>query len=140
MSTRGGVFFFSSRRRHTRFDCDWSSDVCSSDLAPMKRGTLFVISAPSGAGKTTLVKALLQSEPRLRLSVSHTTRKMRPTESQGREYHFVTLAEFERRGAAGEPFPGAPRVRNTLATLPHFRERQSNTHTPRHPQISQPAS
>ena len=46
----------------------------------MTRGRLFVIAAPSGAGKTTLVKALLAAEPQLRVSVSHTTRKMRPTE------------------------------------------------------------
>ncbi len=61
----------------------------------MKRGRLFVIAAPSGAGKTTLVKALLAAEPQLRVSVSHTTRKMRPTEEGGREYHFVTVPEFQ---------------------------------------------
>jgi guanylate kinase len=63
----------------------------------MTRGTLFVISAPSGAGKTSLVKALLDSDARLQLSVSHTTRKRRPTEQDGREYHFVTVEQFERR-------------------------------------------
>ena len=61
----------------------------------MKRGRLYVISAPSGAGKTSLVKALLKSEPRLRLSISHTTRTRRPTEMEGREYHFVSQTEFE---------------------------------------------
>jgi guanylate kinase len=61
----------------------------------MKRGRLFVIAAPSGAGKTTLVRALLAAEPQLRVSVSHTTRKKRPTEQAGREYHFVTVPEFE---------------------------------------------
>jgi len=90
----------------------------------MKRGRLFVISAPSGAGKTTLVKALLQSEPRLRLSVSHTTRKMRPTESQGREYHFVTLAEFERRVAAGEFLEHARVFDNFYGTSREFVEEQ----------------
>ena len=90
----------------------------------MKRGTLFVISAPSGAGKTTLVKALLQSEPRLRLSVSHTTRKMRPTESQGREYHFVPLAEFERRVAAGEFLEHARVFDNFYGTSREFVEAQ----------------
>ncbi len=60
----------------------------------MKRGRLYVISAPSGAGKTSLVKALLAAEPRLRLSVSHTTRARRPTEAEGREYHFVSKAQF----------------------------------------------
>jgi guanylate kinase len=70
--------------------------------AGRKPGKLLVIAAPSGAGKTSLVKALLASEPRLRLSISHTTRRMRPTEQQGREYHFVSVPEFERLSAAGE--------------------------------------
>jgi guanylate kinase len=60
----------------------------------MKRGRLYVISAPSGAGKTSLVKALLAAEPRLRLSISHTTRARRPTEAEGREYHFVSKTQF----------------------------------------------
>jgi guanylate kinase len=60
----------------------------------MMRGKLFVISAPSGAGKTSLVKALLSSEPRLRLSISHTTRTRRPTEAEGREYYFVSKPQF----------------------------------------------
>jgi guanylate kinase len=68
----------------------------------MRRGRLIVISAPSGAGKTSLVKALLADEPDVRLSVSHTTRRMRPTEQQGREYHFVSVPEFERLKDAGE--------------------------------------
>jgi guanylate kinase len=68
----------------------------------MKAGTLFVISAPSGAGKTTLVKALLAGEPNLRLSISHTTRLRRPTEQQGREYHFLPQAEFQQLAGEGE--------------------------------------
>jgi len=66
-----------------------------------QRGKLFVIAAPSGAGKTSLVKALLERVPRLHVSISHTTRNKRPTEVAGREYYFVTVAEFEdlvRRG------------------------------------------
>lgn len=55
---------------------------------------LFVISAPSGAGKTSLVKALLAARPNLVVSVSHTTRKPRPNEQEGREYHFVTVDQF----------------------------------------------
>lgn len=60
------------------------------------RGRLFVLAAPSGAGKTSLVRALLQRKPELRISVSHTTRPQRATEADGREYHFVTLEQFER--------------------------------------------
>jgi guanylate kinase len=68
----------------------------------MNRGRLFVIAAPSGAGKTSLVKALLARLPQLRLSISHTTRTRRPTETEGREYHFVTPAQFEALTARGE--------------------------------------
>jgi guanylate kinase len=67
-----------------------------------RRGRLFVIAAPSGAGKTSLVKALLERRPELRLSISHTTRKMRPTEQPGREYYFVSVDEFRDRIARGE--------------------------------------
>jgi guanylate kinase len=63
---------------------------------PATRGTLFVLAAPSGAGKTSLVKALLERMPGLRMSVSHTTRPRRPTEEHGREYYFVGVEEFER--------------------------------------------
>jgi guanylate kinase len=61
-----------------------------------RRGKLFVISAPSGAGKTSLVKALLQRMPELHVSVSYTTRNRRPTEEDGREYYFVSVTEFQR--------------------------------------------
>ncbi|NQD80510.1 guanylate kinase [Pseudomonas seleniipraecipitans] len=57
-------------------------------------GTLYIISAPSGAGKSSLVKALIDSEPHVRVSVSHTTRAMRPGESDGVHYHFVDHAQF----------------------------------------------
>jgi guanylate kinase len=56
---------------------------------------LFVISAPSGAGKTSLVRALLERRPGLVVSVSHTTRKPREQEADGRDYHFVSKAQFE---------------------------------------------
>jgi len=68
----------------------------------MKPGRLYVISAPSGAGKTSLVKALLAGEPRLRLSISHTTRTRRPTEAEGREYHFVSKGQFAELVQRGE--------------------------------------
>lgn len=57
-------------------------------------GTLYIVSAPSGAGKTSLVKALLDALPDIRLSVSHTTRAMRPGETDGVNYHFVDCATF----------------------------------------------
>jgi len=66
------------------------------------RGKLFVVAAPSGAGKTSLVRALLQREPHLRFSISYTTRKQRPTEQHGRDYFFVDHATFEKMVAAGE--------------------------------------
>ena len=59
-------------------------------------GILFIVSAPSGGGKTSLVAALLEAEPTVKLSVSHTTRPPRPGEVSGRDYHFVSAAEFER--------------------------------------------
>jgi guanylate kinase len=66
------------------------------------RGQLFVIAAPSGAGKTSLVKALLARMPELHVSISHTTRNKRPTEEAGREYYFVTVPEFEQLVEAGQ--------------------------------------
>ena len=65
-------------------------------------GLLFVITAPSGAGKTSLIDALLKEERGLRLSISYTTRPPRPGEVNGREYHFVANATFDAMLAAGE--------------------------------------
>ena len=67
-----------------------------------KRGSLFVIAAPSGAGKTSLVKTVLDRDPSLKVSISHTTRKPRPHERDGMHYHFVTIDEFNRLVAAKE--------------------------------------
>jgi guanylate kinase len=61
----------------------------------MPQGRLYVISAPSGAGKTSLVKALMELEPRIQFSVSYTTRAARPKEIPGRDYHFVSLQRFQ---------------------------------------------
>ena len=62
-------------------------------------GHIFLIAAPSGAGKSSLVNALLQQDRSIRLSVSFTTRAPRPGEAHGREYHFVSLEEFAARKA-----------------------------------------
>lgn len=62
---------------------------------------LFVLSAPSGAGKTSLVRALLAADPALAVSVSHTTRAPRPNEYNGREYHFTTADDFAELVLAG---------------------------------------
>jgi guanylate kinase len=70
--------------------------------AASRRGRLFVIAAPSGAGKTSLVRALMEREPGLRFSISYTTRVQRPTEQHGRDYFFVAQDEFERMVANGE--------------------------------------
>jgi guanylate kinase len=67
-----------------------------------RRGRLFVIAAPSGAGKTSLVRALMQRERSLRFSISYTTRKQRPTETHGHDYFFVKPDEFEAMVARGE--------------------------------------
>ena len=60
------------------------------------RGTLFVISAPSGAGKTSLVKGLLEVTDDISVSVSHTTREMRPGEEDGVDYHFTDVETFKK--------------------------------------------
>jgi guanylate kinase len=65
------------------------------------RGRLFVVSAPSGAGKTSLVHALRQQRPTLGVSISHTTRAPRPDELDGREYFFVSVERFEELLAEG---------------------------------------
>ena len=65
-------------------------------------GNLFVVAAPSGGGKTSLVNALLEREPLIRLSVSYTTRAPRPGEREGVHYHFVSEDRFEALNTAGE--------------------------------------
>jgi guanylate kinase len=69
--------------------------------ATTRRGLLYVLSSPSGAGKTTLAKRLLASESGLSLSVSVTTRPMRPGEQDGRDYRFVTAQAFSEMVEAG---------------------------------------
>ena len=60
----------------------------------MTMANLFIITAASGAGKTSLIKALLANDPQLKLSISHTTRKPRPSETDGVDYYFVDDASF----------------------------------------------
>jgi guanylate kinase len=68
----------------------------------LRRGLLFVLSSPSGAGKTTISRMILEADDGIGLSVSATTRPMRAGEVNGRDYHFVSVEEFERLVAAGE--------------------------------------
>jgi guanylate kinase len=70
-------------------------------------GTLYIVAAPSGAGKTSLTRALLERDPDMVLSVSYTSRAPRPNEIDGVHYHFVTRAEFEAMAARGEFFEHA---------------------------------
>ena len=80
------------------------------------QGTIFVIAAPSGAGKSSLVSELLARTPGLHLSVSHTTRPPRPGEKDGREYHFVSRLRFAEMRAAGEFLESAEVYGNGYAT------------------------
>jgi len=65
-------------------------------------GSLFIVAAPSGAGKSSLVNAVLAEDSRVQLSISYTTRAPRPGEANGREYHFVDTATFEAMLGRGE--------------------------------------
>ncbi|MEE8482813.1 MAG: GTPase, partial [Acidiferrobacterales bacterium] len=63
----------------------------------MTAGTLYIFSAPSGAGKSSLAKALVESDSDTVVSISHTTRDPRPDEINGEHYHFVSKSDFEAR-------------------------------------------
>ena len=82
----------------------------------MSRGTLFIVTAPSGAGKTSLVKALIEREQKLRVSVSHTTRAKRPGEEDGVNYHFVDEATFMDMLRTGSFFESAQVYDNHYGT------------------------
>ena len=79
-------------------------------------GNLFVISAPSGAGKTSLVHALLNINPQIDLSVSYTTRSPRPGEHDGKDYHFVSRATFSALAERGEFLESAEVYGNLYGT------------------------
>jgi guanylate kinase len=82
----------------------------------MSDGILFIVSAPSGAGKTSLIAALLEREPGLRLAVSFTTRKPRPGEEDGVHYHFVDELRFATMLAAGDFLESAQVFGNRYGT------------------------
>jgi guanylate kinase len=79
--------------------------------------SVLVVTGPSGVGKGTLIRRLLERRPDLRLSVSATTRTPRPGEVHGRDYHFLTQQEFERRLAAGDFLEHALYAGNHYGTL-----------------------
>jgi guanylate kinase len=81
-----------------------------------RRGRLFVIAAPSGAGKTSLVRALMERVPALRFAISYTTRARRPTEEHGRDYFFVGKDEFARMVVEGEFLEHATVFDNSYGT------------------------
>jgi guanylate kinase len=81
-----------------------------------RRGLLFVMSSPSGAGKTTLSRRLLAEDKNIAMSVSVTTRKPRPGEVDGKDYHFITPAKFEAMVAAGELLEWATVFGNSYGT------------------------
>src|SRR5678815_1585084 len=71
------------------------------------RGTLFIVAAPSGAGKSSIVNACLARDPNITLSISFTSRAPRPGERHAEHYHFVSAAEFQEMVAAGDFFEHA---------------------------------
>ncbi len=87
-------------------------------------GNLFIVAAPSGAGKTTLVRMLLERDAQIQLSVSHTTRAPRPGEQNGREYHFVDLPTFLAMGERGEFLESAEVHGNHYGTSRPWTEQQ----------------
>jgi guanylate kinase len=87
-------------------------------------GNLFIVAAPSGGGKTSLTRALLEREPTIRLSVSYTTRPPRPGETDGIDYHFVTAERFEALKDTGEFLEHAHVHGNWYATGATWLKRQ----------------
>ncbi|MFT7287079.1 MAG: guanylate kinase [Halieaceae bacterium] len=87
-------------------------------------GTLFIISAPSGAGKTSLVRALVEAEPSLQVSVSHTTRKIRPGEEDGVNYHFCSHGYFDSMLGRAEFLEHAQVFDNWYGTSQQFVQKQ----------------
>jgi len=90
----------------------------------MTQGLLLIVSAPSGAGKTSLVAALLKRDPRLMVAVSHTTRTRRPQEKNGVNYHFVDAARFQKMAQNGEFLEHAEVFGNHYGTSAEAVDRQ----------------
>ena len=101
-----------------------------------RRGLMLVLSSPSGAGKTTLSRMLLEADPSIDLSVSVTTRTRRANEQDGRDYHFIDKARFERMAQTGELLEWAEVFGNLYGTprtpvdaaLAAGRDRSGSTH------------
>jgi guanylate kinase len=88
------------------------------------RGNVFVVTGPSGVGKGTLIRALLERVPGLALSISATTRPPRPGEREGLSYHFLTREQFDARIAAGDFIEHADYSGNSYGTLRSELERR----------------
>ena len=87
-------------------------------------GNLFIVSAPSGAGKSSLVKALLERDVSIRLSVSYTTRAPRPGEIDSVHYHFISREDFQARLGGGEFLESAEVYGNYYGTSQHWIEQE----------------
>ena len=85
-------------------------------MSTQTRGNLFILSAPSGAGKSSLIKALLEQFSDIKVSVSHTTRNPRPGENNGEHYHFVSVDEFKSLIDQGDFFEWAQVFENYYGT------------------------
>ncbi|MDP1730573.1 MAG: guanylate kinase [Devosia sp.] len=89
-----------------------------------RRGVMLVIASPSGAGKTSISRAVMATDPDIELSVSVTTRPKRPSEVDGVHYHFISVKEFERMRADGELLEWA-QVHDNLYATPRARVEQT---------------
>jgi len=86
-------------------------------MAINKKGMMFVLSSPSGAGKTTLTKKIAENNPNFSISISYTTRKPRPQEINSKDYHFVSIEEFNKLIKQNDFFEYASIFDNYYGTL-----------------------